>query len=437
MENKKGTIKNYVDLQFSINGKEFQEQFYVTGLGKQKAILGLPLLKKHNPEINWQTGKLEWRTRSNLKRFFIFKKKEETNNGQTKEEIPKSNPQPTIMEEVDEEEFMNRTINILDTDNEHILETIQEYHQEIWINKTNMATELAMAENLKKKTLPLEEMIPKKFHEYLDIFDEQKANRFPMSRPWDHRIKMKEGFEPKSFKNYSLTPQEQVEMEKFLKENLEKGYIRPLKSPMASPFFFVDKKDGKLRLTQDYRYLNKWMIKNAYPLPLISDVIDKLQGSKYFMKLGIRWGYNNVRIKEGDEWKVAFKTNKGLFEPTVMFFGLCNSPATFQNMMDHTFSDMIAQGFLIIYMDDLLIHAENKEDLKQYTKQVLQRLRENDMYCKPQKCEFKKEQTKYLGMVISHNSVSMDPTKLTGIKNWPTPTTIKQVQSFLGFGNYY
>ena len=105
--------------------------------------------------------------------------------------------------------------------------------------------------------------------------------------------------------------------------------------------------------------------------------------------------------------------------------------------MDHTFSDMIAQGFLIIYMDDLLIHAENKEDLKQYTKQVLQRLRENNMYCKPQKCEFEKEQTKYLGMVISHNLVSMDPTKLTGIKNWPTPMTIKQVRSFLGFGNYY
>ena len=346
-----------------------------------------------------------------------------------------------MMEEVDEEEFMNRTINrtinTLDAEDEHILETTQEYHQEVWINKTNMATELAMVENLKKKTLPLEEMIPKEFHEYLDIFNEQKANRLPMSQPWDHWIEMKEGFKPKSFKNYSLTPQEQIEMEKFLKENLEKGYIQPSKSPMASPFFFVDKKDGKLWPTQDYRYLNEWMIKNAYPLPLISDVIDKLQGSRYFTKLDIRWGYNNVRIKEEDEWKAAFKTNKGLFEPTIMFFRLCNSPATFQNMMDHTFSDMITQGFLIIYMDNLLIHAKTKEDLKQYTKQVLQQLQENDMYCKPQKCEFKKEQTKYLGMVISHNSVLMDPTKLTGIKNWPTLTTIRQVWSFLGFGNYY
>ena len=224
-ENKKGTIKNYIDLQFSLNGKEFQERFYVTGLGKQKVILGLPWLRKHNLEINWQTGKLEWQTQSNLKRFFIFKKKEKTDNGQTENGTPKLNPPPTVMEEVDEEEFMNRTINALDADDEHILETIQEYQQGIWINKTNMATKLAMAENLKKKTLPLEEMIPREFHEYLDIFDEQKANQFPMSRPWDHRIEMKEGFELKSFKNYSLTPQEQIKMEKFLKENLEKGYI--------------------------------------------------------------------------------------------------------------------------------------------------------------------------------------------------------------------
>ena len=111
----------------------------------------------------------------------------------------------------------------------------------------------------------------------------------------------------------------------------------------------------------------------------------------------------------------------------VMFFGMCNSPATFQNMMDHTFSDLIAQGFCIVYMDDILIHANNKEDLEQYTKMVLQRLWENDMYLKPKKCKFAKEKIKYLGMIISHNSVSMDPVKLAGIQNWLTLTTIKQV----------
>jgi hypothetical protein len=121
---------------------------------------------------------------------------------------------------------------------------------------------------------------------------------------------------------------------------------------------------------------------------LISDLMIMLKGSKFFTKLDIRWGYNNVRIKEGDEWKAAFMTNKGLFEPTVMFFGLCNSPATFQAMMDDYFRDMIDKGWIAIYMDDILIHAKTKEDLKKRTKRVLQRLKEHNLYLKPEKCKF-------------------------------------------------
>ena len=129
---------------------------------------------------------------------------------------------------------------------------------------------------------------------------------------------------------------------------------------MASPFFIVDKKDGKLRPCQDYRTLNEGTIKNTYPLPLISELVDQLKGSKYFTKLDIRWGY----IKEGDQWKAAFKTNLGLFEPMVMFFGMCNSPPTFQAMMDAIFVDMIEGCIVIIYMDDILIFARTQEDLE-------------------------------------------------------------------------
>ena len=155
---------------------------------------------------------------------------------------------------------------------------------------------------------------------------------------------MKEGFEPRSFKNYNLTPEEQVELDKFLKENLEKGYICPSQSPMASLFFFVKKKDEKLQPCQDYCYLNDWTIKNGYPLPLILELMDKLKCAKYFSKMHVQWGYNNIQIRQGDEWKAAFKTNKGLFEPTVMFFGMCNLSATFQSMMDMTFEDIIERG---------------------------------------------------------------------------------------------
>ena len=134
-----------------------------------------------------------------------------------------------------------------------------------------------------------------------------------------------------------MTLLEQAELDKFIDENLAKGYIRPLKSPMALPFIFISKKDGKLQPCQDYQKLNKGTIKNSYPLPLILTLLDKLKGAKYFTKLNLISGYNNVWIKDGDQWKVAFKTSRGLFEPTVMFFRLCNSPATFQQMMDAIF----------------------------------------------------------------------------------------------------
>ena len=136
----------------------------------------------------------------------------------------------------------------------------------------------------------------------------------------------------------------------------------------------MDKKDRKLRPCQDYRYLNQHTVKNAYPLPLIRELLDKLKGARHFTKLDVRWGYNNVRIRDGDQLKAAFKTNKGLFEPTVMFFGMCNSPATFQAMMDDIFGDLISQGIVIIYMDDIFLFAPDEKTLTENTKKVLARL---------------------------------------------------------------
>ena len=131
---------------------------------------------------------------------------------------------------------------------------------------------------------------------------------------------------------------------------------------MASPFFFIKKKDGGLRPVQDYRKLNRMTIKNRYPLPLIPELIDKLKQSRVFTKMDVRWGYNNIRIKEGDEWKAAFRTNKGLFEPTVMFFGLTNSPATFQTFMNVILKDLIDDGHVIVYLDDILVFTETIEE---------------------------------------------------------------------------
>jgi Reverse transcriptase (RNA-dependent DNA polymerase) len=257
--------------------------------------------------------------------------------------------QPKIEEVADDEEPKNWTTLPLKENKMGVY--IKLLETDVWIHKTNIATELAIEENSKKTDKTDEQLVLVEYHEYLDIFSEEKAHRFPESKPWDHKIEIKEGFEPKSFKNCNLTPAEQIKLDKFLKENLEKGYIRPSQSPMASPFFFISKKDSKLRPCQDYRYLNDWTVKNSYPLPLILEIIDKLKGAKYFTKLDVCWGYNNVQIRKGDEWKAAFKTNKGLFEPTVMFFGMCNSLATFQAMIDDIFMTMIDNRLVIVYMD--------------------------------------------------------------------------------------
>ena len=157
---------------------------------------------------------------------------------------------------------------------------------------------------------------------------------------------------------------------------------------MASPVFFIKKKGGDLRLVQDYQALNEMTIKNRYPLLLISELVNKLKRAKYFTSLDIQWGYNNVRMREGDEWKAAFKTSEGLFEPLVMFFGMCNAPATFQRMMNEVFADMIDEGWLIIYMDDMLIFSKDIETHQVRTKRLFQRLRSNDLFLKPEKCTF-------------------------------------------------
>ena len=170
------------------------------------------------------------------------------------------------------------------------------------------------------------------------------------------------GSKPTGCKIYLLSPTEQKELDIFLKENLKTGWIQPSKSLISSPVFFIKKKDGSLRLVQDYQALNAIMIKNKYPLPLISELINKLQWARYFTKLDVCWGFNNVQMKDGDEWKATFRTNQGLYKPLVMFFGLTNSPATFQTMMDAIFEDLISEGVVVVYLDDILIFTKTLEE---------------------------------------------------------------------------
>jgi hypothetical protein len=281
-------------------------------------------------------------------------------------------------------------------------------------------------------------MVPEPYRDFAKVFSEEESHRLPKHQPWDHAIDL----EPDAtlhwkVKSYPMSPAEQVELDKWLEENLAKGYLRPSKSPMASPVFFIKKKDGKLRLVQDYQRLNKITIKNRYPLPLAADIVNRLTGAQLFTKFDVRWGYHNIRIKSGDEWKAAIITNRMEVEPTVMGFGMTNSPATFQSLMNSVFADLIATGVVAVYMDDILIYTPTLAEHRKIVREVLQRLQDHNLYLKPEKCEFEKQEIEYLGMIIRQGEVCMDPGKVSAVRDWPTPTMLRDVRAFIGFSNFY
>ena len=248
---------------------------------------------------------------------------------------------------------------------------------EIW----DVEEEVAKSEEEAKK------LVPESFHRWIKVFGKKQLERMPTRKLWDHAIDIKEGFMLRKGKVYPLSREEREEVREFVKEQLRKGYIQPSKSPQMALVFFVGKKDRKKRIVQDYQYLNEWTVKNNYPLPLISDVLENIGAKKVFTKMDLRWGYNNVRIKEGDEWKAAFTTPEGSFEPTVMFFGLTNSPAMFQAMMNKLLRDLTNMGKVAVFIDDVIVGTETEEGYDELVAEVIKRLEENDLYVKPEKCK--------------------------------------------------
>ena len=267
-------------------------------------------------------------------------------------------------------------------------------------------------EEAAKSEAEVRKLVQEKFHRWIKVFGKKQSERMPTRKLWDHAIDVKEGFMPRKGKVYPLSREEREEVREFVKEQLRKGYIRPSKSPQTAPVFFVGKKDGKKRMVQDYRYLNEWTVKNNYPLPLISDVLENIGTKKLFMKMDLRWGYNNMRIKKGDEWKAAFTMPEGSFELTVMFFGLMNSPATFQTMMNELLRDFINTGKVTVFIDDVIVEMETEEGHDKLVAEMIKRLEENDLYVKPEKCKWKVREVEFLSVVIGPEGIKMEKEKV-------------------------
>ena len=237
----------------------------------------------------------------------------------------------------------------------------------------------------------------------------------PPNREIEFEIELVPGTSSISKAPYRMAPAELQELYKQLQELLEKGFIRPSHSPWGAPVLFVKKKDGSMRLCIDYRELNKVTIKNKYPLPRVDDLFDQLKGASVFSKIDLRSGYHQLKIKEEDIQKTAFRTRYGHYEFVVMPFGLTNAPAAFMDMMNRVF-DGFLDRFVIVFIDDILIYSRSKEEHEEHLRLVLQTLKEHQLYAKFSKCEFWLDQVAFLGHVISKDGVMVDPTKVEAVK---------------------
>jgi transposase InsO family protein len=283
---------------------------------------------------------------------------------------------------------------------------------------------------------PLQERIPKAYHYLLEFWSKWESDILPPHREGDHKIELTDentlGFS--HLNKHSL--EELVAMREYLASNLAKGFIVSSKAPFASPVLFARKGDGSLRFCVDYRKLNALTKKNRYPLPLIDETLARLSRAKIFTKLDIRQAFHRIRIDPDSEELTAFRTRYGLFQYKVMPFGLTNGPATFQSLINDALRDLL-DVTCTAYLDDILIYSEDELQHETHVKEVIERLHKAGLQADIKKCEFGVKRTKYLGFIISTDGIQVDPDKVKVIENWSHPRTVKGVQSFLGFCNFY
>ncbi|GJV60264.1 putative reverse transcriptase domain-containing protein [Tanacetum coccineum] len=235
---------------------------------------------------------------------------------------------------------------------------------------------------------------------------------------------------------YRLAPSEMKELSEQLKELSDKGFIRPSSSPWGAPVLFVKKKDGSFWMCIDYRELNKLTVKNRYPLPRIDDLFDQLQGSSVYSKIDLRSGYHQLRVREEDIPKTAFRTRYGHYEFQVMPFGLTNAPAVFMDLMNRVCKPYLDK-FVIVFIDDILIYSKNKKEHEEHLKLILELLKKEELYAKFSKCEFWIPKVQFLGHVIDSEGIHVDPAKIESIKDWTSPKSPTEIRQFLGLAGYY
>ncbi len=281
--------------------------------------------------------------------------------------------------------------------------------------------------------------LPPEYHDFADLFDRVKSDELPPHRLYDHKLEFNEADAqaklPKS-RIYPMSGHKLQQVKKYLEDNLRKGYITPSQAPYASPILFAEKPNGGLRFCVDYRKLNALTKRNRYPIPLIDEVLARIQGCKYLTKLDIIAAFNKLRMHPESEDYTTFVTSLGSYKYRVLPFRLTNGPASWQEFINELIFPFLNE-FAQAYLDDILIYSKTRKEHVKHVRAVLQKLRKAGLQVDITKCEFHVQETKFLGLLVSTEGLRMDPSKVQVVVDWPTPTNLKRAQAFIGFCNFY
>ena len=420
-DNDEMIIEEIIPLTMTLQQHHEELTLDIVRMASHDIVLGMPWLKMHNPNVDWETRVLTFERCDCVIDIQLTHRQRSMINEQTSRESIVKSELINANKNIDEQMF--DFTNIVKGQASH----------EVKINKGSYAPFEISNKSRSRNALT---RILDEYKQWKHLFLKEITTKALFKhQTWDHEIIL-ESSKTFTFELiYALFEKELKTLREYLDENLKKEFIQKSKSSTRYSILFVLKKDETFRLCVDYRKLNEIIVKNRYSLPNINELQDRLARAIYFTKLNLRGAYNLIRMRAGEEWKTAFRTRYGHYEYMVMPFGLTNASATYQEMINDALREHL-NVFVIAYLDDILIYSKTLNEHKQHVRAMLQCLEGRQLLLKPEKCEFHKSEVEFLGFVIGTQGVRMDPTKIKAIKDWPQSTNVKEVQAFLGFVNY-
>lgn len=452
-----------IGTEVKVNGKSVKCSFIVLEQlnNGNDAILGIPWLEEADPTISFKNRTVSWKTESNQTassqqveptrqvnlahqlsscEFTHSKNEQEQQNKYQPHESSRSHMKkqkrfdtlPLDLNSLVKSDMWNSEVS-LESDDTVLLINLTQIQEQIVESINSSELKKATVEEHIQQLPPVAKSI---VIEYQDVFPEELPTELPPKRNADLKIHLIPGATPPTQAPYRMSTVELAELKKQLDKLLKNGFIKPSLSPYGAPVLFVRKKTGEMRMCIDYRALNKITIKNSYGLPRISELFDQIRGARYFTTLDLNSGYHQLRVHGNDTHKTAFRTRYGLYEFTVVPFGLTGAPAAFMKFVQSLFHHLLDQS-VVVFVDDILIYSKTEIEHRKHVKEVLDILRRNELYAKLPKCQLFQSEVTFLGHVLSKDGLSVESDKIKAMNEWPRPQNRKHILSFLGLCGYY